>query len=308
MKYGPSTFYANFLLAELVRKNKSVFFLDHPASGMGTGGGSMVMGGGGGGSIGSGTARSGSRESQYQKTESYSFQKELSREADQLEFFSSLKLGLEDEIVRSGGQVTHLEPTLGGFSVEYIEEGIHGKIEITGEASPGNYYTLTASLAEISTSQKKPVIKREPFGRKPQGTYAVVAFLTENLEASAPDFSEIGQRALRDSVEVIMQKLRADYSTKDSLLKSLEYAEVYSWSPMPLELKQRFEEVMGVELNMPAEYEQFAAVYFLNETAVKLYRDAEVVFEIWKSIPADEVPKIPGPFLRGPYLPKGNSA
>ena len=121
--------------------------------------------------------------------------------------------------------------------------------------------------------------------------------------ALSQEFHEIGQRVLRESTERIMKRLLADYSGKDSVLQNLQYAEVYFWNPLPPEIKQRWKGAMGDEFYLPAEYEPFAAVYFLNEVALKLYREAGVDFEVFKTISSDEMPRLPGPSLRGPYLP-----
>ena len=59
---------------------------------------------------------------------------------------------------------------------------------------------------------------------------------------------------------------------------------------------------MGEEFEVPAEYEQFKKVYFLNEVAHRMYQQAGEDLEVLKTISADELPKLPGPALRGPYL------
>ena len=53
---------------------------------------------------------------------------------------------------------------------------------------------------------------------------------------------------------------------------------------------------------MPAEYDQFEKVYFLNEVALRMYREAGIDFEVLKTISADEVSKMLGPSLSGPYV------
>jgi len=55
-----------------------------------------------------------------------------------------------------------------------------------------------------------------------------------------------------------------------------------------------------------AEYEQYGRVYFLNEVARRMYEEAGEQFEILKTVSAEEVSKIPGPALGGPYLPKAS--
>ena len=55
--------------------------------------------------------------------------------------------------------------------------------------------------------------------------------------------------------------------------------------------------------DLPAEYED-SIVYFLNEVALKMYREAGEQFEILKTVSEGDMDKIPGPRLRGPYLPE----
>jgi len=79
--------------------------------------------------------------------------------------------------------------------------------------------------------------------------------------------------------------------------------EVYVWTALPLPLKERVQELWGEEFQVPAEYDQYERVFFLNEVALLMYREIGEQFQILKIIPADEVSRIPGPSLSGPYLP-----
>ncbi len=291
MKYNPSAFYANFSLPELVKRNKSALRLEDA-------GGEI-----GGGVGGSGGPLDGSRPFHYQKSESISFQIRTYSEADQREFLSVLRTDLQNEIATRGAQINSERDLVGGFQIEYSEEGIQGCIEISGKFSGATYYTVNARLAETSTSEKRPLVETQRMGRKPQGTYDVVAFKSDDPRASSQEFLGIAQRTIKESTEKVKQLLRADYSKNHFVIQNLQYAEIYSWQPLPPEIKQRWEEAMGDELYVPAEYDRFAAVYFLNEVALKLYQQAGVDFEVFKTISQDEMPRLPGPSLRGPYLP-----
>ena len=297
--HGSSTFYSNFSMAELVKRNNSWPSLEPSGSGLG--------GGGGGGCF----SRVGSRGSstglsRFHKTDSFALHLTTGgfAKAAEEKFLSSLKADLQDEIVKSGARVAasgYLETP--GCYVEYGEEGIHGRIEISGRRSGGAYYTLTATLSETSTSEKPWVFPMQKTGQ-PTGTYYVVPFLPDDPRADTQDLIAVGQKIIRESTENIRQLLLADQSRKDSLLPNLEYAEVYVWTQMPPEIKERWKEAIGYEFKVPAEYEQFKKVYFLNEVALRMYQEGGEDLGVLKTISADEVSKLPGPALRGPYVAK----
>jgi hypothetical protein len=294
MRYKPSTFYSNFSMVELVKRNSSPLSLD------------SAGGGGGGGRIG--TFGHSPRQTHYRKTESFALHLKPGglAKTDEGKFLSSLKADVQDEIVKSDARITEAgDLEVPGCYVEYSEEGIQGRIEISGKLSGGNYYSLTATLSETSTSEKPPLpplIERPKQGRQPMGTYYIVPFLPDDPRGSTQDLFAVGQRIIKESIEHIRQQLLADQSKRHSPLQNLEYAEVYVWTPMPPEIKQRWKEATGEEFAVPAECERFAKVYFLNEVALRMYRDAGEEFEVLKTISADEVAKIPGPSLSGPYM------
>jgi hypothetical protein len=287
-------------MAELVKRNSSWPSIESSSGGLGSGGG--------GGSFSRiGSRGPGTGLSRFHKTDSVALHLTPNglAKADEEKFLSSLKADLQDEIVKNGGHPTasgDLETP--GCYVEYGEEGIHGRVEISGKHAGGVYYTLTATLSETSTSEKPLVFEMQKMGRQPTGTYYVVPFLPGDPRADTQDLFDIGQKLIKESIENIRQLLLADQSSKDSLLPNLEYAEVYVWTPMPPQIKQRWQEAMGEEFEVPAEYEQYAKVYFLNEVAHRMYQHAGEDLDVLKTISADEVPKLPGPALRGPYLAK----
>lgn len=280
-------------MADLVRRNSSRLSLDPSGGG----------GGGGGGSF-----SGGSRQAHYRKTESLALHLKPGglAKTDEGKFLSSLKADVQDEIVKTAARITEAgDLEVPGCYVEYSEEGIHGRIEISAKLSGGNYYSLTATLSETSTSEKPPLpplIERSIRRRQPMGTYYVVPFLPDDPGASTRDLLAVGQKIIKESVENMRQRLLADQSRQHSLLQNLEYAEVYVWTPMPHEIKQRWKEAMGREFEVPAEYDQFEKVYFLNEVALRMYREAGIDFEVLKTISADEVSKMLGPSLSGPYV------
>lgn len=297
MKYKPSPFYSNFSLADLVKRNSAAQEL-------------ADFSGGEGGGVSTGSHGGRSKESRYHKSDSFAFQLRTAglTKINETNFLSSLKADAQDEIIKTGARITEARDLEGrGYCFAYSEEGIQGQIEIAGRLAGGNYYNLNATLSETSIREKPSgpsLIERQHKGRQPTGTYYVVAFLPNDPRASTQDLLSIGQKIIKESVENIRQQLLADYSKRDSLLPHIEYAEVYVWSPMPVQIKQRWKEALGAGFEVPAEYERFEKVYFLNDVALKLYREVGEDFEVLKTIPADKLLHILGPSLSGPYMPK----
>jgi hypothetical protein len=296
MKYKPSAFYSNFSIAGLVQKYTSRFELD--SSGLGTGGSVGANGG---------SHSSPLKECRYHRSARFScrLKSSLLDESDEAEFTASLKADVEDEIVRSGAHVTDGgDLKVHGFYFRYAAEGIQGRIELSGRVIGEDFYSLTAAITETSTIEEQPLSAWENKGRRPAGLYYVVPFMSGDPYASADDFLEIGRRAVKDSVERVRQKLLADPLRKEHLLQTLEYAEVYVLGRIPPEIKQRWASTMGEEFGPPAEYDQYEKVFFLNDIALSVYRDAGAELEILKTISADEVPGMAFSSLRGPYRAK----
>lgn len=52
-------------------------------------------------------------------------------------------------------------------------------------------------------------------------------------------------------------------------------------------------------------FQEYAWIFFLNKTALRMYRDAGTELEILDKISADEMPDRCYRPLRGPYVPRG---
>jgi hypothetical protein len=295
MKYKPSTFYANFSMADLVKMNNS-------RSGIECASGAM-----GGGSFGGGYHSRGSHEMRYDKTESFTCHLKSvdPNDSNSSELMRSLKADIENRIINSGASLLNSGNMPSGFYLEYKEEGIQGRVELTGDFNGANYFGIRANLKETSTTKKQPLVEKRDHVRRPEGNYHVVRSERDDPRSFTQELYERGQKAIMESNERLRQKYLSDPSKQDSLLQNLEYAEVYIWTPMPPEVKQRFEEAMDEKIEVPEEYDQYGKVYFLNDVALRMYQEAGEVFEVWKIISAEEMAKIPGPSLRGPYVAKG---
>jgi hypothetical protein len=295
MKYKPSTFYSNFSVVELIKRNQSR---------LGIACSSAVMGGGGGGS---GFQNTLSNEARYHKSESF----HCSHGADKQDEFEesglpqSLKEEIEKEISQSNARVVESGPLPSGFYVEYCADGIQGRVELTCNFSGRGSIGFNATLTETSTTEKQPLVGKRNQEPQPVGDYHVVRFPPDDPRASTDDFYETGQKAIKESVASIQHRLVTDYSKKDVVLRNLEYAVVFCWSPITSDLKEKWAELTGQAFEVPSEYDHQGRVYFLNEVALRMYREVGEDFAVWTIISADEVAKIPGPSLRGPYLSQG---
>lgn len=303
MKLNSSEFFANFSLADLVRKIDLRW--NETGSGLVTGG-IVGCGGGGGGVVFSqskqGEFRCHRNESTSIRTQSWpgKFDAKL--------LLASLKDELAAEFGRRGigiQEAAELDHT--GFSFAYAEQEISGKVEISGRSGGDSYYSLQAKLEERSTSAKRPLVEMKLGQHEPTGNYYVVPFAKAEVPDAAQAFLERGQKAVQDSVARIQKRLISGMPNPESVVRDLQYVEVYAiglsaWTAIPAEVKARFHELLGVEIEVPPEYENYQTVYFLNHVAVQMYRDIGAEFQILKGISDSEVPRVFGPSLSGPYL------
>ena len=140
MNSSSSSFFSNFSLEELVKKDQS-------PSGM-----ACAKGGMGGGGVRSSAV--GGKQSTSNKSSSFSCQ--ISAAAfDEAAFLASLKADVEKEIILRGAKIIkqgNSDPA--GFYFEYSEGDINGRISIGGKRGP-NYYSLEANLDEKREARGK---------------------------------------------------------------------------------------------------------------------------------------------------------
>jgi len=233
------------------------------------------------------------------------------KEFDQAEFIDSLREDVEVEIKGQDLQITTTDTdTFGsaGFSIDYAEPGIEGRVHILGRRSLDNRYHITAIIEEKRTQGSPEPWPKIPWfyrdrSHPPQGNYHVVAFSDDDIRAHSRRFYYRGQEAL-DSSRARLRRLRTkDPSNSNSLVRNLAHAEVYMCEALPAEIKEKLGG-NGRLPDIPPEYDRYAIVYFLNDAAVAMYREAGEEFEILKTICEEEMSRIRGPQLGGPYLPK----
>ena|ERR1700730_12925716 len=136
-----SPFFGKFSLRELVERNKSHLGLDCSA-----------CCGGAGGSTGS----VGRKESHFHKGESFSCKIDSAEQFDEGRFIAALKQTIESELNQSKAKIIGSANTNAtSFYFEYTREGTRGKVEVSGNKTLGNYYSLNADLDENTNSESK---------------------------------------------------------------------------------------------------------------------------------------------------------
>src|SRR5215813_4967318 len=246
MQYQCSSFYANFSLAELIRKND-------PNLGIDFGNAGIASGGGGGSSFAKANLN------RYQKTDSFSWAIGPNRRNafEEAKLMQALAALVENEIRQRGATVRESGGVPSGFYAEYDDEGIQGRIELTINLSGDNTLDLRATLNETSSTQKQPVVEKRQPVHTPSGDYHVVRFSPADSRATTDEFIEKGRRAIKEANERLMRKLAFHHSRNaESLnaeLQSIEYAEVFVWTSMSADHKERLRALTGREIVVPAE-------------------------------------------------------
>jgi hypothetical protein len=138
MKPVQSSFFSNFSLHSLVRKNKT-------RAGQMCSAGAMGGGGGGGGFTGGG-------RSHNQKGDSFGcrIKSDAGAQFDESELVESLREDVEREIQASGAKILDAGNVSGGFYFKYGLGDIQGRIDISGKKIREDYYQLEAALEEKS--------------------------------------------------------------------------------------------------------------------------------------------------------------
>jgi hypothetical protein len=132
-------------------------------------------------------------------------------------------------------------------------------------------------------------------------SYYVVAFERGDPSVKRDMFHQIGCRLVEASTERVRAEL---LRTGDSaFVKNLGRVEIYTFGEAMPGHEHALPEWAKFYLPTP-EYENFAKVYFLNELALRMYREGGVEFEVAKVISDEELPGGCSRSLGAPYMPK----
>jgi len=132
-------------------------------------------------------------------------------------------------------------------------------------------------------------------------SYHVVAFERGDPSVKRDMFHEIGCGLVEESTERVRAEL---LRTRDrAFLKNLEHVEIYTFGEAMPGYEHALPEWAKFFLPTP-EYENFAKVYFLNDLALRMYREGGVEFEVAKVISDEELPRRCTRSLNAQYMPK----
>ena len=257
------------------------------------------------GSIGGSTGFISSGQSHYRRSESLScpLHESSGVEFDKRELIESLMPALERAIMESGASI-HTRGQIPGtfhsseFFIEYIENGIQGRIILSGDGT-GRTYRLRADIEEKGNDEASP-FPMDAFNRiRPEGDYYVVAFEQGDPLAHDNKLHEIGIEFIKEA----RHRIPAGFSTEDA--KRLQYAEVWTLFKIPQQMKKLMR-LRGIEQNVDGadEYQKYETVYFLNEVALQMYEEGGIILKVLKKVSSAELPAGCSRNLRGPYIPK----
>jgi hypothetical protein len=130
-------------------------------------------------------------------------------------------------------------------------------------------------------------------------SYYVVAI--ERDDPLLDMFHYLGSKLIDESTTRVRAELQRVGDS--SFLKSLEQVEVYTFGAVMPGHEQGVPEWAKIYMPTP-EYEKFGKVYFLNELALRMYKEGGVEFETLKVISNEDLPQGCSRSLSAPYLPK----
>ncbi len=124
-------------------------------------------------------------------------------------------------------------------------------------------------------------------------TYSVVAFRDGDPRAESNWLHDQGREFVADSQRRMIGK---------SPLPPFEHVEVLGMREQPPEELRPMLEARGLWFDPPEAYRDFARVYYLNDAAMRMYRDNGIELPVFETIDEDDVPSLHGSSLTAPYV------
>ena len=132
-------------------------------------------------------------------------------------------------------------------------------------------------------------------------SYYVVALERGDPLLNGHKFYRIGCNLVDESIERMRAYLGRGGDS--SFVKGLQHVEVYSFGEVMPGYEHTLPERAKAYMPTP-EYEKFGKVYFLNELALRMYKEGGVEFEVMRVISDEELPEGCSNNLSAPYFPK----
>jgi hypothetical protein len=133
---------------------------------------------------------------------------------------------------------------------------------------------------------------------KPEGDYYVIALAHGDPLAEDSKMHDLGRDLIRGSIE----RIRRDMIQPD--FRNLKPAEVWVLVSRPPLIEGLLAGTDSQhDYEVPEEYRKYDRVFFLNEEALRMYRDGGVQFDVLKKVSSDQMPAGIHRTIRGPYIP-----
>ena len=131
-------------------------------------------------------------------------------------------------------------------------------------------------------------------------SYHVVTLERDDPLVRRHKFHQLGSDLVRENMMRVRDELRR--SGGSSFLKELPQVEMYTFG----ECLPGYEDTVPgwLQMYLPTpEYRRFGKVYFLNDLALRMYREGGVEFEVAEGIADGDLPEGVTRCLSAPYLP-----
>lgn len=123
--------------------------------------------------------------------------------------------------------------------------------------------------------------------------YYVIAFDAGDARGESDWLHQQGLKFLSDAKRRMLGK---------DPLPPHEYAEVFSLpEPFPEQLRSGLE-AAGLWYETPEQYRAYAKVYFLNDSALRMFRENGIQLDVLRVVTDSDLPDRSGSSLRGPYV------
>lgn len=234
---------------------------------------------------------------------------------------SPLKETIEKAILESGASVLY-RGTIDGryysseFFYEYEEGPIQGRLLICGKTL-GDGYGLRSTLDEVGPAvlpshlRERRIMERHVtlgaearadrypayVSPQPAGTYSVIPFLQDNPWSLDDNFYYLAIALLERSRKRLGDFVRAQHSPANIPV------EIWAWTNNLQQLRFLGSQGPALDQAVQEEFRQYAKIFFLNEGALRMFKDATIRLNVLREISAEEMPIGCHQNIRAVYFP-----
>lgn len=240
---------------------------------------------------------------------------------DETSLLSALRENIEKALIKSGAILLHQGSVNGHlysseFFYEYEEGPIQGRLTITGRML-GDGYGLRSTLDEVGPAalpghlRERRIVQAEMsvgvgagagvaqgyIPPKPAGTYSVIPFLEDNPWSLDDNFYYLAL--------ALLERSRSRHSSRGGAENSPANipVEIWAWTNNLQQLRFLGTHGPAIDQAVPEEFRQYAKIFFLNEGALRMFKDATIRLNVLREISAEQMPIGCSRNLRGAYFP-----